>query len=69
MKDAEFKALISLLEDEDPNIGEQIEQKLLSMGNDIVPTGGVVPVSAFSSTFGELYLIKDVMPDDDSPVV
>ena len=37
MKDTEFKALISLLEDDDPNIGDHIEQKLVSMGDQIIP--------------------------------
>ena len=36
MKEQEFKALISLLEDEDPRIGDHVEQKLLSMGMEIL---------------------------------
>jgi regulator of sirC expression with transglutaminase-like and TPR domain len=37
MKDAEFKALISLLEDDDPNISTHIEQKIISMGEEVIP--------------------------------
>jgi len=37
MGEKEFKALISLLEDEDPGVGTHVEEKLLSMGNDIIP--------------------------------
>ena len=37
MKETEFKALISLLEDDDPTIGKHIEGKLLSLGEGIIP--------------------------------
>lgn len=37
MKETEFKALISLLEDDDPSIGKHIEGKLLSMGEGVIP--------------------------------
>jgi len=37
MKETEFKALISLLEDDDPTVGNHIQGKLLSMGEEVIP--------------------------------
>jgi len=37
MKEKEFKALISLLEDDDPTVGNHIQGKLLSMGEEVIP--------------------------------
>lgn len=37
MKETEFKALISLLEDDDPGVGSHIQNKLLSMGEEVIP--------------------------------
>jgi len=37
MKDNEFKALIRLLDDDDPGVEAQIEQTLLSMGGSVIP--------------------------------
>lgn len=37
MKDSELKALISLLEDDDPEIQEHVQGRLVSMGNDVIP--------------------------------
>lgn len=37
MKETEFKAMISLLEDDDPAVGNHIQGKLLSMGEEVIP--------------------------------
>jgi regulator of sirC expression with transglutaminase-like and TPR domain len=37
MKESEFNALISLLEDDDPIVASHIEAQLVSMGNEVVP--------------------------------
>lgn len=37
MKETEFKALISLLDDNDPDVEKHIEGKLLSMGEEVIP--------------------------------
>lgn len=37
MKDSELKALISLLEDDDPEIQGQIQGKLVSLGDEVIP--------------------------------
>lgn len=37
MKETEFKALISLLEDDDPNVESHIEAQLISMGREVIP--------------------------------
>ncbi|MEM6631756.1 MAG: hypothetical protein AAF694_18925, partial [Bacteroidota bacterium] len=37
MRENEFKALISLLEDDDPSVGSHVENTLLSMGNSVIP--------------------------------
>lgn len=37
MKEEEFKALISLLEDDDPHVGQHIQGKLISMGEEVIP--------------------------------
>ncbi|MDX2249777.1 MAG: transglutaminase family protein [Bacteroidia bacterium] len=37
MKDTEFKALIRLLDDDDPDIGAHIEQTLISLGGEAIP--------------------------------
>ena len=37
MKEKELKALVSLLDDEDHSIVTQVEEKIISLGNDIIP--------------------------------
>lgn len=37
MKETEFKALISLLEDDDPHVESHIEAQLISMGREVIP--------------------------------
>ena len=37
MSETELKALISLLDDEDPNIEEHVKDKLVSMGDEVIP--------------------------------
>ena len=37
MEESEFKALVSLLEDDDPSVIRMVTDKILSLGNDIVP--------------------------------
>ncbi len=37
MRENEFKALISLLEDDDPGVGSHVEDTLLAMGNAVIP--------------------------------
>lgn len=37
MNENEFKALVSLLEDDDPGIEEHVQSKLLSMGETVIP--------------------------------
>lgn len=37
MKESEFKALISLLEDDDPQVSSHVEEKLIGMGGDMIP--------------------------------
>lgn len=37
MKESEFKALISLLEDDDPQVSSHVEKKLIDMGGDMIP--------------------------------
>ena len=37
MRENEFKALISLLEDDDPSVGSHVENTLLSMGDSVIP--------------------------------
>ena len=37
MKDSEFKALIQLLEDDDPQVSNHVEQKLMEMGGEMIP--------------------------------
>ncbi len=38
MTDSELRALISLLEDEDPEVKEHVQEKLISLGHEVVPT-------------------------------
>ncbi len=37
MEESEFRALVSLLDDEDPQVVDMVTEKILSLGNDIVP--------------------------------
>jgi regulator of sirC expression with transglutaminase-like and TPR domain len=37
MKNSEIKALISLLDDEDKEVQEHVEQKIISLGNSVIP--------------------------------
>jgi len=37
MKDSEFNALISLLEDDDPTVFEHVEGRLIAMGQEVIP--------------------------------
>ncbi len=37
MKDSEIKALVSLLDDEDTSIVTQVEEKIISLGNEVIP--------------------------------
>lgn len=37
MKESEFKALISLLEDDDPEVSSHVEGKLIEMGGEMIP--------------------------------
>lgn len=37
MEEKEFQALIKLLDDEDPRVGTHVEEKLLSMGDEVIP--------------------------------
>ncbi|MEZ4827971.1 MAG: transglutaminase family protein [Bacteroidia bacterium] len=37
MKETEFKALISLLDDDDPEVGTHVQQTLISLGGEVIP--------------------------------
>ena len=37
MNDSELRSLIALLDDDDPEVFQHIEQKLLSLGRQVIP--------------------------------